>query len=280
MTPARARLTTAMLALAVLASWSLAIRSAVAPQPAAAAPRDAGAVIQAGAPDAAGSDPDGPPQAADRGRISGAGSYAERQPPAVHRTIWVRDGRSVELRESPGGSVIASVGDTTEFGSPTSFSVVERRGDWAGVPTAELPNGELGWVRLDPQSVGQGSTEASLRLDLSKQRAQLLEGERVTRSFTVTIGAPDTPTPIGRFAVTDELTSGLNYVYGCCAIALAATQPHLPAGWTGGDRIAIHGNPEDSAGGATSNGCPHARAADLRATIEALPLGAPVVIEP
>ena len=98
------------------------------------------------------------------------------------------------------------------------------------------------------------------------------------RTIPVGIGAPGTTTPIGRFAVTDKL-NGANYspVYGCCILALSAHQTHLPSGWTGGDRIAIHGGPT---AGAVTTGCLHASTAALRYLMRSVPLGAQVVIHP
>ena len=103
-------------------------------------------------------------------------------------------------------------------------------------------------------------------------------GARVVRRIRVGIGAPGSPTPIGRFAVTDKL-NGADYspVYGCCILALSAHQTHLPTGWTGGDRIAIHGG---STAGAVSAGCLHASTAELRYLMRLVPLGAQVVIHP
>jgi hypothetical protein len=94
----------------------------------------------------------------------------------------------------------------------------------------------------------------------------------------VGIGAVRTPTPIGRFGVTDKLT-GLNpAAYGCCILALSAHQTHLPLGWPGGDRIAIHGG--GGIGAATSNGCLHATEFVLRRLMRLVPLGTQVVIHP
>src|SRR5207244_12573919 len=77
---------------------------------------------------------------------------------------------------------------------------------------------------------------------------------------------------------TDQLTaSASSPVYGCCILALSAHQTHLPSGWTGGDRIAIHGGPT---AGAVSTGCLHASTADLRYLMHSVPLGARVVIHP
>jgi lipoprotein-anchoring transpeptidase ErfK/SrfK len=98
------------------------------------------------------------------------------------------------------------------------------------------------------------------------------------RTIRVGTGAAATPTPTGRFAVTDKL-DGAAYspVYGCCILAISAHQTHLPSGWTGGDRIAIHGGPT---AGAVSTGCLHADTSDLRYLMRVVPLGALVVIHP
>jgi lipoprotein-anchoring transpeptidase ErfK/SrfK len=119
-----------------------------------------------------------------------------------------------------------------------------------------------------------------LVLDLSRRRLLLFDGRRALRRMTVGIGSASSPTPRGRFAVTDKLLgSRYGAYYGCCILALSAHQPRLPAGWRGGDRIAIHGTTDSgSIGAATSAGCPHARNSDLRVLFRAVPLGAPVII--
>ena len=72
--------------------------------------------------------------------------------------------------------------------------------------------------------------------------ARAAQGRPRVRTLSVAIGRPGSETPTGRFAVTDKLRGG-NYgpYYGCCILALNAHQPELPAGWTGGNRLAIHG---------------------------------------
>jgi hypothetical protein len=189
-----------------------------------------------------------------------------------------RPGREVVLRARPGGSVVARLGATTEFGSRQTLGVVERRGGWLGVATPARRNGELGWVKAG--DVRLAETAISLTLDLSARRLVLKSGARVVRTMTVGVGRPGSPTPTGRFAVTDKLPgSRYGAYYGCCIVALSARQPNLPAGWTGGDRIAIHGtNDPGSIGAATSAGCPHARDADMRVLMGRVPLGAPVFV--
>jgi hypothetical protein len=181
-------------------------------------------------------------------------------------------------RASPGGSALVRLGASTEFGSPLRLGVVKDRGRWLGVVSTRLPNGRLGWVKR--KEVYLGRTEISLELDLSRRLLFLKRGDTVVRRMVVGIGRPSSPTPKGRFAVTDKL-SGYRYspAYGCCIVALSAHQPNLPAGWSGGDRIAIHGtNNPSSIGVPSSAGCPHASYADMQALMRRVPLGAPVFI--
>ena len=187
-------------------------------------------------------------------------------------------GRSLALRARPGGAVVARLGSRTEFGSAARLGVVRKRGGWLAVSTASLSNGRLGWVPAD--DVRLTRTRVSLTLDLSARQLLLKNGSRVVRRMRVGIGRPGSPTPTGRFAVTDKL-AGSRYgaYYGCCILALSAHQPKLPRGWPGGDRIAIHGtNDPASIGVPSSAGCPHARDADLRVLMRRVPLGAPVFV--
>ena len=187
-------------------------------------------------------------------------------------------GSSLALRSAPRGSVVARLGASTEFGSPLRLGVVKDRGRWLGVVSTRLPNGRLGWVKRS--EVYLRTTEISLELDLSRRLLFLKRGDEVIRRMVVGVGRPSSPTPTGRFAVTDKL-SGYRYspAYGCCIVALSAHQPNLPAGWTGGNRIAIHGtNNPSSIGVPSSAGCPHASYADMQTLMRRVPLGAPVFI--
>ncbi|MFL5869635.1 MAG: L,D-transpeptidase [Solirubrobacterales bacterium] len=200
-------------------------------------------------------------------------------PDGTYGVIWVRRGSRVELRTEPGGgSVVDTVDKRTEFGSPTVFGVVKQVGRWAGVSTPAVPNGQLAWVRLDPRRLNAGWTKRSIVIDLSARRAALRNGHRVVRAFPVTVGAPGVDTPTGRFSVTDTFRGELDpAAYGCCALALSATQPHIPSGWLGGNRIAIHGT-TGPLGIAASHGCVRASNADVSALVNKVPLGTPVFI--
>jgi hypothetical protein len=191
----------------------------------------------------------------------------------------VRKGQGVDLQAKPGGAVVARIGDKTEFGSPVSFSVVTTKPGWLGVTAPELPNGELGWIARDPRKVQVYWTRYSLHADLGTHTLELRYGHQVVRTFEVTIGAAGTETPPGRYGVTDGVSFDDSPYYGCCALALSGHQTHeLPAGWIGGNRLAIHGTP-GTVGGAESLGCIRATDETMRFLFARVPLGAPVYID-
>src|SRR5829696_7836210 len=150
--------------------------------------------------------------------------------------------RSVPLRARPNGRVVARAATSTEFGSSRVMSIAAQRGPWLGVVATEMPNGKLAWVHIENPRLRFRRHAYSLHADLSGRWLELRRSGRPIRRITVAIGRPGSETPTGRFAVTDKLSGG-NYgpYYGCCILALSATQPNTPPGWTGGNRMAIHG---------------------------------------
>lgn len=220
------------------------------------------------------------PRAASVSQPPSANPAATRRLPLFHRgqpIVWLRHDAEVPLRASPGGRVVKTLSWQTQFGSRTVLAVFHHRAGWAAVPTPLLPNDRLGWVKLDPRKLRSGWTRYEIDVDLSRRAAQLRLRDRVLRSFAVTIGAPTAATPTGRFAITDTFRGNLNPAYGCCALATTATQPSLPSGWLGGNRIAIHGT-TGPVGAAISHGCIRAANGDANALVNRVPLGTPVII--
>jgi hypothetical protein len=183
----------------------------------------------------------------------------------------------VALRARPGGRILARVGARTEFGSPQTLAVAFRKGDWIAVRSPALGNEELGWARAAPLRLLRRPLE--LEIDLSRRELSLRDEQGLERRISVAIGAAETPTPPGEFYVTDKLRGAdFGPYYGCCILALSGRQPNLPEGWSGGDRLAIHGSPTPTWGQAVSNGCFHADEPDLRYLMKTVPLGTAVVI--
>jgi lipoprotein-anchoring transpeptidase ErfK/SrfK len=186
-------------------------------------------------------------------------------------------GTQVALRSKPDGRVLATVGARTEFGSPQTLAVAARKGDWIAVRSPALGNDELGWARSSQvRLVGRPVT---LEVDLSRRELVVHDPQGADRKISVAIGAPDTPTPPGAYSVTDKLAGAdFGSYYGCCILALSGRQPNLPQGWSGGDRLAIHGSPTPTWGHAVSNGCLHAEEVDLRYLMREIALGSLVVV--
>jgi L,D-transpeptidase catalytic domain len=214
--------------------------------------------------------------AAGRGAV--LGTFAESSAPRPHEIAVVRG--AVALSDRPRGRATVRVGRNTEFGSPRVLGVAARRGDWLGVVATERPNNRLAWVRRGSRGLKLRRTGWSLHADLSARTLTLRRDGRRVRRMTVAIGRPGSETPTGRFAVTDKI-AGTNYgpYYGCCILALSGKQPNTPPGWTGGNRLAIHGTDSPSTiGAAASAGCLRAADEDLRPLMTMVPLGTPVFI--
>jgi L,D-transpeptidase catalytic domain len=179
-----------------------------------------------------------------------------------------------QLRAAPAGRVVAKVGRFTEYGDPRVYRVVGRRGDWLAVLAPERPNGRAGWIAAEHAVLG--TVRWAIVVDRSARRLVLRRSGRVVRRMPVTVGAPSSPTPLGRFAVTDKLWMEAGSVYGCCALALSGSQTR---GRLAGVRLAIHGTrlPEPL-GRAASNGCARATARDLKRLMRTVPRGTPVTV--
>jgi hypothetical protein len=203
---------------------------------------------------------------------------ARRIPGTGAITAYVK--RAKVLRSRPGGRVLALLKRRTEFGSPRVLTVVGRRGRWLAVLAAEVGNGRVGWID-GRRDVELFRTPWTVTVDVSSRMLTVRDAGRVVTRTAVAVGRPAAPTPRGRFAVTDKLTTGNDVgPYGCCVLALTAHQPNIPQGWGGGDRVAIHATPSpQTIGQATSTGCLRTTNQVMRRLVRGVPLGTPVRIQ-
>ena len=221
--------------------------------------------------DAASSSPNAAAPAAPGQQADGAEAPAGRTPIAVVK-------RRTELRASPDGRRIAAIGARTEFKSARVLAVVGERPGWLRVMDAELKNGQTGWIKAS--DARRGMVDYKLKVDLSARRVEVMKGGRVIRRVRTAVGEQGTPTPTGRFAVTDKVPfRDRGAAYGCCALALTAHQPNTPSEWTGGDRIAIHATPiASSIGRSVTLGCMRVPTSDARWLMRHMQLGTQVSI--
>jgi lipoprotein-anchoring transpeptidase ErfK/SrfK len=186
---------------------------------------------------------------------------------------------STPMRARPGGHAFAKLQTRTTFGSPQMLWVARRSGRWLGVVSPQAGNGHLGWIPASVVSLSRVNWE--IKVSLSARKVTVLHFGKAVEHYTIAVGAPANPTPTGRFAVTDRLTTGdPTGPYGCCILALSAEAPHAIQGWGGGNRIAIHSTPETSSiGQPVSHGCMRLTLPEGRWLLAHIPLGTPTIVD-
>jgi hypothetical protein len=173
---------------------------------------------------------------------------------------------------------VATIRTKTEFHSPTILAVAARKPGWVLVRTS-IEKHHVGWL---PVGAGRLFEEPrSIVISLHRHKLMLFHRGKLTDTYNVAIGMPATPTPTGKFAITDRLTTGNTQDdYGCCILALTGHQPKILQGWGGGDRVAIHATPHEwTIGKAISHGCVRASNAALRQLMGKVRLGMPVTVK-
>ena len=161
----------------------------------------------------------------------------------------------------------------SQFGQPVWVPVVHRRADRGRLLVPLGSRGRL--VAEDLKSFRLQWRKVRVVVDLSADRMVVRDGRRKLGTFPVGKGSPSTPTPTGRFFVTDRLRFGQGSPYAPFAVGLSAHVSQLPASWMGGDQVAIH----FGAMGAVSHGCIHAQLDAIRMLERRAALGSLVVIK-
>jgi hypothetical protein len=207
-----------------------------------------------------------------------AASHAAAPPNGTTAALAARPlHSSVVLRATPDGRPLVRIGPRGPLGGPLVLGVVGVRGRWVEVTAEALPNGHHGWAEFG-RDVTVQPIRWALRASLSRRQLYVLRDRQVVRTIPVAIGATDSPTPTGRFAVAEKLTGPFGPAFGCCILSLTARQPHLPPGWNTRVTyyVAIHAG--SGQGSAVSAGCLHATEADVRYLMRTVPLGTAVQI--
>jgi lipoprotein-anchoring transpeptidase ErfK/SrfK len=144
-------------------------------------------------------------------------------------------------------------------------------------------------IEATPVTATSGSVaplvSTEILLDLSKREIALLREGKAVNRWPVVIGAPETPTPVGRFQVNTKV---VNPVYQSTSTGQLKGVGPLGYRWIGfhnkgPNAFGIHGTPWPwwvDARAAVSHGCVRMRNEHIEKLFAAVEIGTPVIIQP
>jgi hypothetical protein len=195
-------------------------------------------------------------------------------------TAWAHSRYPAEVLAAPkaGAKRFARLRRRTEDGFREVYVVLRDAADgrWLKVRIPGRPNGRIGWVRRG----GLGKLRVvttRLVIDRRALRATFYRSGKRVWSARVGIGAPDAPTPAGKFWIRESFRVRGNTIYGPYAIGTSAYS--ALSDWPGGGVVGIHGtNQPWLIPGRPSHGCIRMRNRDITFLVYRLPLGTPLLI--
>jgi lipoprotein-anchoring transpeptidase ErfK/SrfK len=201
---------------------------------------------------------------------------APREPSVVAKAMT----SSVPVFDEPGAAAPSRVlANPTITDGELVFLVDQVREGWLQVLLPVKPNGSTGWIQAS--DVALSSNPYRIVVDLERHRLSVFDGKRRVLRKPVGIGTEQTPTPKGRYYVTQLFEPpNPDGPYGPYAYSLSGFSEVLET-FQGGDAIiGIHGtNRPDLVGKDVSHGCIRLRNPAVTRLAALLPLGTPVAIK-
>jgi lipoprotein-anchoring transpeptidase ErfK/SrfK len=197
------------------------------------------------------------------------------------RQLLVTVPRTMRMTARPGrGRVVGTIPATSRYyGTRTVAWIQEISADGRfGRLAVPYEAGErAGWVPLRGLAVQR--TSVTVYVSRARHRVEVRRRGHLAFSVPAATGAPGSPTPRGRYFVTDRVAFPAGGYLGSFAFGLSGIQPRLPAGWSGGDQLAIHGTDDAaSIGRSSSAGCVRVSEGALDRLRPLLNLGTPVIV--
>jgi len=204
-----------------------------------------------------------------RGLPQDPAPQAETDGTVVHPTS------TVEVAARPGGPAVAALPEQ-QLDSPTWVPVVGARDGWLQVLLPSRPNGVTGWIRDDGR-ITVARTSHLVKVDLAQRRLTLWESGRKTGTWTVAVGAAETPTPKGRTFLL-ALLKPAKPTFSPLIVPVGAHSETLETFGGGPGTVAFHGWRDASVfGKAVTHGC--IRVPDEALTrLSRIPLGTLVLV--
>ncbi len=197
-----------------------------------------------------------------------------------HVLIAVPHDLTARARPDAGATVVGVVPSGSKYyGIPMTAWVEEisDNGRWGRVELPYVWPRREGWVLLP--GLRRDRTFVEVHVDLSRHWLTVEKRGRLLFGVRTATGASASPTPVGEYFVTDRVPFSGGYL-GTFAFGISGIQPHLPAGWSGGNQLAIHGtNDPSSIGTSASAGCMRVSERTLDRLKPLLRLGTPVIVE-
>jgi len=206
---------------------------------------------------------------------------AAAQPPPTRWAYPAGDGWA-RTRPEPAAPRVQRLRRLTEDGFPELYVALrERVGPdgslWVQIRLPMRPNGTTGWV-LRRRLGAWHTVRTALEIDRGTLHAVLRRDGRVIWSARVGVGAPGTPTPVGRFYVREKIHNLRgDPLYGPWAIGTSAYS--RLSEWPGGGVIGIHGTDQPQLiPGRPSHGCIRLRNSDIVRLWPLIEVGTPIEI--
>jgi lipoprotein-anchoring transpeptidase ErfK/SrfK len=180
----------------------------------------------------------------------------------------------------PGAPTIGTVAATSKYYHVPIVIRIETtnaEGTWGRVELPYVWPRVDGWIPL--HGLDRAQTFVHVDVDLSEHRVRVYKHDDLLYTVPGAIGSSSSPTPPGAYVVTDRVPFSSGSALGTFAFGISGIQPHLPAGWSGGNQLAIHGtNDPSSIGTSASAGCVRVSEWALDRFKPLLRLGTPVII--
>lgn len=187
------------------------------------------------------------------------------------------------LYKSPGGKGAGTISSSTHSGQRARLMVLGLKGRagriWIKVRLPRRPNDAKAWINSERVHIHKVSHRVVI--DRSSRKLYLYKANRLLATRSVVVGKPQTPTPLGLFAIWDKYRPPYGRETRPRVLELTAHSEVLKSFDGGEARVALHGMRgalRAPLGSARSNGCIRLSDSTVRLLNSKLPLGAPVRI--
>jgi lipoprotein-anchoring transpeptidase ErfK/SrfK len=217
-------------------------------------------------------------------RVRCSASFARVGTSTVSYAALVKEATVVRAAPQGRAQVVVSLGRVNVNGFRQVLGVIGVRTgarclpDWYRVQLSVLPNGTTGWVHA--AAVQTYRVRSRIVVDISQRRLRVYRSGKLALETPVAVGAPATPTPLGRFFVNERYTlSDASGPFGPNALGISAHSKALEHIWVENGPVGIHGtNQPWSIGRAASHGCIRVANDVMRRLFQLTSAGTPVVV--